>query len=45
MVKPVNMKELLLRIKALLKRYKIVSENIFDLGNLHMDYKSKSLKI
>ncbi|XFA99625.1 response regulator transcription factor [Candidatus Izemoplasma sp. B36] len=45
MVKPVNMKELLLRIKALLKRYKIVSENIFDLGNLHMDYKSKTCLI
>jgi len=42
MVKPVNMKELLLRIKALLKRYKIVSESMYELGPLHMDFKSKT---
>ncbi len=45
MVKPVNMKELLLRIKALLRRYKIVSESVFNLGELHLDYKEKTCKI
>lgn len=41
MVKPVNMRELLLRIKALLKRYKIVSESVYDLGNMHLEFNSK----
>lgn len=45
MVKPVNMKELILRIKALLRRYKIVSESVFDLGQLHLDYKEKTCRI
>lgn len=45
MVKPVDMKELILRIKALLKRYKIVSESVFNLGTLHMDFKSKTCMI
>ncbi|XMB72866.1 response regulator transcription factor [Mycoplasmatota bacterium WC30] len=42
MVKPVNMKELVLRVKALLRRYKIVSESVLKLGNMHLDYKEKS---
>ena len=41
MVKPVNMKELLLRIKVLLKRYKIVSESTYKLGALHLEFNSK----
>ncbi|MCK5731560.1 MAG: response regulator transcription factor [Tenericutes bacterium] len=45
MVKPVNMKEMVLRIKALLRRYKIVSESILDFGDIHLDYKSKSCSV
>ena len=45
MVKPVDMKELILRIKALLKRYKIVSESVYNLGCLHMDFKSKTCMV
>ena len=45
MVKPVNMKEMVLRIKALLRRYKIVSENILDFGNIHLDHKLKSCSV
>ncbi len=45
MVKPVNMKEMILRIKALLRRYKIVSESILDIGNIHLDYKLKSCSV
>ena len=41
MVKPVNMSELFLRIKALLRRYRIVSESIYDIGSLHLEYNSK----
>ena len=36
-VKPVNLRELVLRIKALLKRYKIVKEHKIDLANFSMD--------
>ncbi len=42
MVKPVNMKELILRVKALLRRYKIVSESVLNLKNIHLDYNAKS---
>jgi DNA-binding response OmpR family regulator len=45
LVKPVNMKELLLRIKVLLRRYKIVSESIYNLGALHLEFSSKTCKI
>lgn len=45
MVKPVNMKELLLRIKALLKRYKIVSEAVYKIGSIHLDYTSKTCTV
>lgn len=45
LVKPVDMKELLLRIKVLLKRYKIVSESTYNLGALHLEFSSKTCKI
>lgn len=45
LVKPVNMKELLLRIKVLLRRYKIVSESIYDIGALHLEFSSKTCQI
>lgn len=38
MVKPVDTKELLLRIKALLRRYKIVSESVLELPNTTLNY-------
>lgn len=41
-VKPVNLRELVLRIKALLKRYKIVKEHKIDLPNLTMDDQTNS---
>ncbi len=38
MVKPVNLKELVMRIKALLKRYKIMREHRIELPNMMMDH-------
>ncbi len=38
MVKPVDMKELVLRVKALLRRYKITSENRIDHKTLSLQY-------
>lgn len=38
MVKPVNMKELLLRIKALLRRYKIISDNFLKHKSVYLDF-------
>lgn len=40
MVKPVDMKELVLRVKALLRRYKIATENKIQHKRIHMDFKS-----
>ncbi len=40
MVKPVNEEELILRIKALLRRAKIVSERKIVLGNVVLNYSS-----
>ncbi|MFH0993860.1 MAG: response regulator transcription factor [bacterium] len=37
-VKPVDMKELVLRVKALLRRYKITSENRIDYKSLSLQY-------
>ncbi len=37
-VKPVDMKELVLRIKAHLRRYKIVSENFFKHKDVYLDF-------
>ncbi len=38
MVKPIDMKELVLRVKALLRRYKITSENRIDYKTLSLQY-------
>lgn len=43
MVKPVNEDELLLRIKALLRRFKIANENKLTLGNMILDKQSFSV--
>ncbi len=40
MVKPIDLNEMLLRIKALLRRYQIVSSNKIELKNLTLDYQS-----
>lgn len=37
LVKPFDPVELILRVKALLKRYNIVSENVFKVGNVTID--------
>jgi DNA-binding response OmpR family regulator len=37
-VKPVDMKELVLRIKAHLRRYKIISENFFKHKGVYLDF-------
>lgn len=38
MVKPVDMNEMLLRVRALLRRYKIVNERILSVGSLTLTY-------
>ena len=43
LVKPVHIKELILRVKALLRRYKINSENKIELPNTVMDFSSQAL--
>lgn len=45
MVKPVDMKELVLRVKALLRRYKIAAENKINHKGLHLDFKSLSVSV
>jgi len=40
MVKPIDLNEMLLRIKALLRRYQIVSSNKIELKNIILDYQS-----
>lgn len=40
MVKPVNEEEMLLRIKALLRRYQIASEHKLNIGSVSLDYDS-----
>lgn len=40
MVKPVNEEEMLLRIKALLRRYKIANEHKLNIGSVSLDYDS-----
>jgi len=40
MVKPIDLNEMLLRIKALLRRYQIVSSNKIELKNFLLDYQS-----
>ncbi len=44
-VKPVNMKELLLRVKAHLRRYKIISENKFEHKSILLDYGAATCSI
>lgn len=43
MVKPVNEEEMLLRIKALLRRAKIANERKLHIGNITLDYDSLSV--
>jgi len=45
LVKPVHIKELCMRVKALLRRYKINSENKIELKNTLIDFNSQTLKI
>ena len=45
MVKPVNMMEMILRVKSLLKRYKIISESILNFSDVHLDFKLKSCTV
>lgn len=45
LVKPVLMRELCLRVKALLRRYKINSEQRIELGGTVLDFNSQTLKI
>ena len=44
MTKPVDEEEMLLRIKALLRRYKIVSERSLTIGNTILNYDTLSVK-
>ncbi len=44
MVKPVNDEELLLRIKALMRRYKIASEQKLTIGEISLDYRNLTVK-
>ena len=45
MVKPVDMLEMILRVKALLRRYQIISENILNHKSLQLDYQTKSCTV
>lgn len=45
MVKPVDMQELLLRVKALLRRYRVVSESKFEHKAVKIDYLEQSISI
>ena len=45
LVKPIHMKELCLRARALLRRYKINSENKIELPHTLLDFNSQSLTI
>ena len=45
MVKPVDMPEMILRVKALLRRYQIISENILKHKSVVLDFQTKSLTI
>lgn len=44
MIKPIDMDELLLRVKALLRRSKIVNENKIIIGDIELDYSNLLLK-
>ena len=45
LVKPVHMKELCMRVRALLRRYKINSENKIELPHTLLDFNSQSLTV
>jgi len=45
LVKPIHMKELCMRVRALLRRYKINSENKIELPHTLLDFASQSLTI
>ncbi|WP_256758629.1 response regulator transcription factor [Cohnella sp. WQ 127256] len=45
MVKPFEPKELLFRIKALLRRYRLVSSEVIRLGNVSIDRKSYEIRV
>lgn len=45
MIKPINVKELVLRVKALLRRAKISSEKKLTVGNVILDYDALSVTI
>lgn len=45
LVKPVHMKELCMRVKALLRRYKINSENKIELPHTLLDFNSQTLTV
>jgi len=45
MVKPIEMKELVLRIKALLRRYKITSENKIEYKSLSLNYLTNGVMV
>lgn len=44
MIKPIDMDELLLRVRALLRRSKIVNENRIEIGDVELDYNNLLLK-
>ena len=45
MVKPIEFEELLLRISALLKRYKLASERVIEIGDTIVDYNSMTVTV
>ena len=45
MVKPIEFEELLFRISALLKRYKLASERVIEIGDTIVDYNSMTVTV
>lgn len=45
MVKPIEFEELLLRISALLKRYKLASKRVIEIGDTIVDYNSMTVTV
>ena len=45
MVKPLDMQEMLLRVKALLRRYKVVSENKLEHKTVKFDFQTQSCEV
>lgn len=45
MVKPINLKEMILRVKALLRRAQIANEHKLIVGNVVLDYDAQTVKI